>query len=115
MFQLDALVILRAKEHLVEMSASFTKQLNCLQRIFVCFMQIATENDIKSHIHAPSVNIMNNSSKLVISLLELVNRNHDGYCQFSGSSSNECLFELGRMQRYQFCDQSISFCGDISA
>ena len=28
------------------MSASFTEQLSCPQRIFVCFMQIATEIDV---------------------------------------------------------------------
>ena len=31
---------------------SFTEQLNCLQRIFLCFMQIATENDVTSLIKA---------------------------------------------------------------
>ena len=33
-------------DHLVEMSANFTEQLSCPQRIFVLFMQIVTENDI---------------------------------------------------------------------
>ena len=39
-------------DHLVETSASFTEQLSCPQRIFVLFMQIATENDITSYLIA---------------------------------------------------------------
>ena len=39
----------RELEHLVETSTRFTKQLlSCPQRIFVLFMQIATENDVTS-------------------------------------------------------------------
>ena len=37
------------------MSASFTEQLSCPKRIFVLFMQIATENDVTSAIASISV------------------------------------------------------------